>query len=105
MFTERAMYYFNNHNEHEFDDTWSVVADLLNMARVFGHIYLKAVWEKKVCDRASSLEDTRWRLQKEMLYNNLDSLGKVVSRPVYLNGGSFLVGTQRGSHSVKLQQS
>ena len=55
---KRAILYSNNQDGHNSGDMWSVVADLLNMARYFnmigkmcnmviwGHSYIKIVWKK-----------------------------------------------------------
>ena len=60
IFIERAIYYFDNRDEHKLDETLSVVMDLLNTVEVFniiddvrnmierGHIFLKTVWKKRV---------------------------------------------------------
>ena len=96
IFVERAMFLFNNQDGYDFDDTWSVVAHLLNTAIDFnlidkvcnmvirGHSCLRSVWKQKVRDRAWSLEDTYWRIQI-LVHKNLDLLDKVISGSLYLN--------------------
>ena len=48
---------------------FNLIVELRNMV-IRGHSYLKSVWKQKVWDRAGSLEDTYWRIQK-LVHKNL----------------------------------